>query len=62
MNYPRRRFINIASIGFVSSAINHKIIPVNEIMKHEQHFATGNHHLFHQSSSFVEIDGKTYRA
>lgn len=31
-------------------------------MKHEQHFATGNHHLFHQSSSFVEIDGKTYGA
>lgn len=62
MNYSRRRFINIASIGLVSSAINHKIISGNEVREHDPHFVTGSHHLSGLNSSCVKINGKTYGA
>ena len=62
MNYSRRRFINIASIGLFSSAISHKIFSRDGVRSQDRLSAAGSSCLFDQNSSHVKINGKSYGA
>lgn len=62
MKCSRRRFINMASIGLVSSAIHHKLFSSNAVRKNDRLFESGDYPLSCLRSSSVEIDGKTYGA